>query len=285
MEIKKVGVIGCGLMGRGIVEVCARAGLPVVVSEINQELLDKGIEALTTSLTKAAGRGQITEEERDKAIGLVKGTTDMKSFSDCDIVIEAAVENIDLKKKIFAELDKICKPEAILSTNTSCLSVVDLAAQTGRPEKVLGMHFFNPVPMMKLLEMVKTIETSDETIEAARAFGEAIGKVVVICADTPGFIVNRLLIPLLLEAVKLLESGAATREDIDKAVKLGLNHPMGPFQLADLIGLDTCYFICDAMYDDMKEQRFAPPIMLKKMVAAKRYGRKSGKGFYNYRQG
>lgn len=284
MEIRNVGVIGCGLMGRGIVEVCARAGLPVIVSEINQELLDKGMEALKTSLIKAAGRGQITEEDRDKAIALITGTTDMKDFKDCDIVIEAAVENLELKKKIFTELDKICKPEAILSTNTSCLSVVDLAAQTSRPEKVLGMHFFNPVPMMKLLEIVRTIETSEETMQAGKAFGEAIGKSAVIASDTPGFIVNRLLIPLLLEAVKLLESGSATREDIDKAVKLGLNHPMGPFQLADLIGLDTCYFICDAMYEDMKEQRFAPPIMLKKMVAAKQYGRKSGKGFYDYRR-
>ncbi|MBN1376210.1 MAG: 3-hydroxybutyryl-CoA dehydrogenase [Dehalococcoidia bacterium] len=281
--MKKVGVIGCGLMGRGIVEVCARAGLPVVVSEISQELLDKGMEALTTSLTKAAGRGQMSEVDRDKAISLITGTTDMNGFKDCDIVIEAAVENMGLKKKIFVELDKICKPEAILSTNTSCLSVIDLAAQTGRPEKVLGMHFFNPVPMMKLLEMVRTIETSDETMDVCRAFGEAIGKSAVVSSDTPGFIVNRLLIPLLLEAVKLLESGSATIEDIDKAVKLGLNHPMGPFQLADLIGLDTCYFICDAMYEDMKEQRFAPPIMLKKKVAAKQYGRKSGKGFYNYK--
>ncbi len=283
MEIKKVGVIGCGLMGRGIVEVCARAGFSVVVSEINQELLDKGMEALTTSLTKAAGRGQISEGDKDKTLALITGTTDMNDFKDCDIVIEAAIENIELKKKIFVQLDKICKQEAILSTNTSCLSVIDIAAQTSRPEKVLGMHFFNPVPMMKLLEMVKTIETSDETMDACRSFGEAIGKSVVIASDTPGFIVNRLLIPLLLEAVKLLESGSATMEDIDKAVKLGLNHPMGPFQLADLIGLDTCYFICDAMYEDMKEQRFAPPIMLKKKVAAKQFGRKSGKGFYNYK--
>ncbi len=284
MDIKKVGVIGCGLMGRGIVEITARAGYEVIVSEINQELLDKGLAALDASLARAVKAGKATEEEKAATMKHIKGTTNTAEFSACDLVIEAAIENLELKKKIFTDLDKICPPQAILATNTSCLSVMDIAAVTKRQDKVLGMHFFNPVPLMKLLELVKTIATSEGTLAVARAFGEKVGKEVVTASDTPGFIVNRLLVPFLLEAVKLLESGAATKEDIDKAVRLGLNHPMGPFTLADLIGLDTTYFICNAMYDEMKEPRFAPPIVLKKMVTAGQYGRKSGKGFYEYKQ-
>lgn len=285
MKIKKVGVVGCGLMGGGIVEVSAKAGYAVTVSEINQQLLDKGISAITNSLTKAVERGKLGEEEKTSALQLIKGTINMEDLKECDLIIEAAVENMELKKKIFSDLDKICPPETILASNTSCLSIIDMAAATQRQEKVLGMHFFNPVPLMKLLEIVRTISTSEETLNTAREFGESVGKTVVNAQDTPGFIVNRLLLPFLLEAVKLLESGMATKEDIDKAVTLGLNHPMGPLRLSDLIGLDTAYYICDAMYEEMKDPRFAPPVLLKKMVTAGQYGRKSRKGFYDYQPG
>ena len=224
------------------------------------------------------------EAEKAATMSRIKGTLNMGDFKDCDLVIEAAVENLELKKKIFADLDKICSKDAILASNTSCLSVMDMAAVTQRQDKVLGMHFFNPVPVMKLLELVKTIATSDETLSAARAFGEAVGKTVVTAVDVPGFIVNRLLTPFMLEAIKMLESGMATKEDIDKAVVLGLNHPMGPFTLGDFVGLDTMHFICNAMYDELKEPRFASPVLLKKMVTAGQFGRKSGKGFYDYKK-
>ena len=284
MEIKKVGVVGCGLMGRGIVEVIARAGYEVIVSEINQELLDKGMAALDASLVRAVKAGKATEEEKVAAMKRIEGTINTGEFKSCELVIEAAIENLELKKKIFTDLDKVCPANTILATNTSCLSVMDIAAVTKRQDKVLGVHFFNPVPLMRLVELVKTIVTSEEALRTARAFGEKVGKEVVITTDTPGFIVNRLVIPFLIDAVRMLEAGTATKEDIDKAVKLGLNHPMGPFALADLVGLDTVYFICNAMYDELKDPRLAPPILLKKLVAAGHYGRKSGKGFYEYKQ-
>lgn len=284
MNIKKVGVVGCGLMGRGIVEVAAKAGYSVIVSEISQELLDKGMAALNASLARAVKAGKAIEEEQAATMKRINGTTSTADFNACDLVIEAAIENLELKKKIFTDLDRICPPQTILATNTSCLSVMDIAAVTKRQDKVLGMHFFNPVPLMKLLELVKTIATSEETLKTARAFGEKVGKEVVTAIDAPGFIVNRLLMPFFIEAVKMLESGAATKEDIDKAVRLGLNHPMGPFTLADFIGLETLSFICNAMYDELKESRFAPPLLLKKLVTAGHYGRKSGRGFYEYEQ-
>jgi 3-hydroxybutyryl-CoA dehydrogenase len=284
MEIKKVGILGCGLMGSGIVEVTARAGYSVTVSEVNQQFLDKGMTLINNSLGKAVEKGLLKEEDKKAILGRIKGTTTTADFKDCDLVIEAAIENMELKKKIFAELDKICPPNAILATNTSCLSIMDMAAVTKRQDKVLGLHFFNPVPLMKLMEVVKTIATSEETLNTGRAFGETLGKTVVTAADSPGFIVNRLLMPFLIEAVKMVEAGQATKEDIDKAVKLGLNHPMGPLTLADFVGLDTCYFILNAMYDETKEQRFAPPVLLRKMVASGKFGRKSGNGFYDYRQ-
>ena len=284
MEVKKVGVVGCGLMGRGIAEISAKAGFDVIVSEINQGLLDKGIAAIDTSLSRAVKAGKATEEDKAAILGRIKGTTNMEDFKDRDLVIEAAVENLELKKKIFADLDRICPKEAILATNTSCLSVIDIAAMTKKQDKVLGMHFFNPVPVMKLLELVKTISTSEETLATAKAFGEKTGKTVVTATDTPGFIVNRLLLPFLIEAVKLYEQGIATREDIDTAIKLGLNHPMGPLTLGDFVGLDTCCFICDAMYEEFKESRFAPPVLLKKMVTAGLHGVKTGKGFYDHSQ-
>ena len=284
MVIKNVGVVGGGLMGRGVVEVSLLNGYDVVVSEINQELLTKALAGIDSSLEKLVKNGKLTAEQKANALKRFKGTTNTEDFKVCDLVIEAAIENLDLKKKIFGDLDKICPPQTILATNTSCLSVMDIAAATKRQDRVLGVHFFNPVPLMKLVELVKTIATSNDTLQVARAFVESIGKEVVVATDSPGFIVNRLLLPFLIEAVKMLESGVATKEDIDKAVKLGLNHPMGPIALADFIGLDTAYFICAAMYDDLKEPRFAPPILLKKMVASGRHGRKSGKGFYEYKQ-
>jgi 3-hydroxybutyryl-CoA dehydrogenase len=282
MEIKKVGVVGCGLMGSGIVEVCVRAGYEVVVSEINNEFLQRGMERLNKSLSRAVSKGKTTQEEMNAALARVKGTTDTADFAPCDLVIEAAVENMELKKKLFAELDGILRPEAIIGSNTSSLCIVEMASATQRGDKVLGIHFFNPVPVMPLLELVCTILTSDETLVIAQEFGQSVGKTTVVAKDTPGFIVNRLLIPYLLHAVRLYEDGLATREDIDTAIKLGLNHPMGPLTLLDLVGLDTALFIADAMFEELKDLRYAAPPLLRRMVLAGHLGRKSGKGFYDY---
>lgn len=282
MEIKKVGVVGCGLMGAGIVEVCAKAGYEVVVSEINDEFLQKGLGRLNKSLSRAVSKGKATQEEMDAALARVKGTTDTADFAPCELVIEAAIENMELKKQIFAELDGILRPEAIIGSNTSSLCVVEMASATQRGDKVLGIHFFNPVPMMPLLELVRTILTSDETLAIAQEFGQSVGKTTVVAKDTPGFIVNRLLIPYLLDAVRIYEDGLATREDIDTAIKLGLNHPMGPLTLLDLVGLDTTLFIADAMFEEFKDPRYAAPPLLRRMVLAGHLGRKSGQGFYDY---
>ena len=283
MEIKKVGVVGCGIMGSGITLVCAQSGYPVIVSEINDELLNKGLSSINSFLSKSVEKGKVSQQDKDATLGRIKGTTSTKDFSECDLVIEAATENIDLKKKIFAELDKVCPKHIILATNTSCLSILDVAVVTTRPEKVLGLHFFNPVPIMKPLEIVKTILTSDDTLKTGENFGKSVGKTVVIAKDTPGFIVNYLLQPFLLDAIRMLEVGIATKEDIDTAINLGLNHPMGPLTLTDLIGLDTILFIADAMYEELKDPRFAAPILLKRMVTAGWLGRKTGKGFYDYK--
>ncbi len=282
MEIKKVGVVGCGLMGSGIVEACARAGYPVVVSEVSADLLDRGLGRIRDSLAKAVSRGKATPEERDQALARIHGTLSLAEFADCDLVVEAAVENMAIKKEIFAELDRILPPHAILASNTSSLCVTEMASVTRRGDKVLGIHFFNPVPVMPLIEFVRTILTSDETMEAARQFGASLGKTMVTARDTPGFIVNRLLIPYLLDAVRVYEEGLASREDIDTAIKLGLNHPMGPLTLLDFIGLDTCLFIADAMFEEYKDPRYAAPPLLRRMVLAGHLGRKSGKGFYDY---
>lgn len=283
MEIKKVGVVGCGLMGAGITQVCAQSGYPVVVLEINNELLNKGLALIGSLLTRNVKKGRISQSEKETTLARIKGTTDSKDFADCDLVIEAAIEKLDLKKKIFAELDKVCPEHTILATNTSCLSIIDIAKATTRPKKVLGMHFFNPVPLMKLLEIVRTLATSDQTLALSKEFGKSIGKTIIIAPDTPGFIVNRLLMPFMNSAFRMLEAGLATREDIDAGVKLGLGHPMGPLALADLIGMDTCLFIADAIYEELKDPLYAPPVILKKMVAAGWLGRKTGKGFYEYK--
>ncbi|MBA7565109.1 3-hydroxybutyryl-CoA dehydrogenase [subsurface metagenome] len=283
MEIKRVGVVGCGLMGSGITQVCAQSGYQVVVSEVNDELLNKGLASISSFLTRNVKKGRVSQAEKEATLARIKGTTNTRDFSDCDLVIEAAIENMDVKKKIFAELDKICAQDAILATNTSCLSVIDMATATTRPEKVLGIHFFNPVPLMKLLEIVKTIATSDETLEIGQEFGKSIGKTTIIAPDTPGFIVNRLLLPFMLGAFRMLDTGGATKEDIDAGVRLGLGHPMGPLALADLIGMDTILYIANAIYEELKDPLYAPPIILKKMVATGWLGRKTGKGFYEYK--
>ncbi len=283
MEIKKVGVVGCGLMGGGIAEVCAKAGYPVVVLEVNQQFLDKGISNIKTSMERAARKGRMTEEEAAATLGRIKGTLSMDDFKDCDLVIEAAIENLDEKKRIFAGLDKVCPPHTYLASNTSCLSILDLAVTTGRPSQVLGLHFFSPVPVMKLVEIVKTLVTGDEAVEVGREFCKAIGKETVMCQDTPGFIANRLSMVYLVYVIRCYEQGLATKEDIDKTMRLGLNHPMGPLELSDFIGLDTVYYILTAMHEQTSDPLFAPPTLLKKMVTAGHLGRKTGKGFYDYR--
>ena len=283
MEIKRVGVVGSGLMGSGITQVCAQSGYRVIVLEINNELLNKGLTSISSSLTRNVKKGRVSQAEKEATLARIKGTTNTKDLGDCDLVIEAVIENLDLKKKIFAELDKICPKHTILATNTSCLSIIDMAQETTRPEKVLGMHFFNPVPLMKLLEIVRTIATSDETLEVGKEFGKSIGKTIIIAPDTPGFIVNRLLMPFMNSALRMLEAGLATKEDIDTGVRLGLGHPMGPLALADLVGMDTSLYIANAIYEELKDPLYAPPVILKKMVTAGWLGRKTGKGFYKYK--
>lgn len=282
MEIKKIGVVGCGLMGAGIAQVSAQSNYPVVVSEINEELLNKGLKIIDKTLAKSVEKGKLDEQDKAAIQARVKSTTNVKDFADCDLIVEAVVENMDLKKKIFADLDRICPPHAVLATNTSCLSVTEIAMATKRPDQVIGMHFFNPVPVMKLLEVVTTIVSSEETLKTVKAFGESLGKTVIVAKDTPAFIVNRLLTPLMLEAIRVLEAGLATREDIDNGMVLGCNHPMGPLTLADFVGLDTMYYITEAIYAESKDPKFAAPLLLKRMVTAGHLGRKTGKGFYDY---
>ncbi len=283
--ISHVGVVGCGLMGAGIVEVCAKSGYTVVVREANHGLLEAGIARINSSLDRAVARGKLAAEDRDAARSRITGVTDMAAFAHCDLVIEAVVENLDLKREIFAELDRVTPPHAILASNTSSLAVTDMAAATKRPDKVLGLHFMQPVPVMALLEMVRTFLTGEETFQTAKAFGESLGKTIIVSKDTPGFVVNLLLIPYLLQAIEALERGVATKEDFDAGIRLGLGHPMGPFTLLDLIGLDTTLFIADAVFAETKDPRFAAPPLLRRMVSAGHLGKKNGKGFYDYGKG
>ena len=283
MEIKRVGVVGCGLMGSGIAEVCARSGYHTVVSEANKELLERGLTAIRTSLAKGVERGKLTKKDEEAALSLLKGTTGVKDFADCDLVVEAIVENLTEKKKMFTTLDIICRPHAILVSNTSCLPLTEMAVATKRRQNVVGLHFFNPVPLMKLVELVRTELVSEDTVKTAKQFGESLGKTVIVAKDTPGFIVNRLLIPYLIDAIKIYEAGLATKEDIDQGMMLGCSHPIGPLSLADFIGLDTTNYIAQAMYEELKDAKVAPPVLLKRMVAAGRLGRKTGKGFYDYK--
>ncbi len=282
MEIKTVGVVGCGLMGSGIVELIAKNGYKVVVREINDDFLSKGLDRIKGSMARAVDKGKLSAADRDAAWARIKGTTNMADLAGVDLAIEAAIENLELKKSIFKELDQITRPDVILASNTSSLAVIEMASMTRRHDKVLGLHFFNPVPVMPLLEMVRTFLTSEETYQTARKFGEGLGKQVIVSKDAPGFIVNALLVPYLLDAVRMYENGFATKEDIDTGIRLGLNHPMGPLTLLDFVGLDTTLFIADEMYKELKDPRFAAPALLRRMVTAGYMGRKSGKGFYDY---
>ncbi len=280
--IARVGVVGCGLMGAGIAEVCAKSGYTVIVREVNRELLESGMARINSSMDRAVAKGKLAAADRDAARSRIIGTTDIGAFAECDLIVEAVIENLDLKRKIFAELDAVAPSRAILASNTSSLAVTEMAAATKRPDKVLGLHFMQPVPVMTLLEMVRTFLTSEETFQAAKAFGESLGKTIIVSKDTPGFIVNLLLIPYLLQAIEALERGVATKEDFDTGIRLGLGHPMGPFTLLDFVGLDTTLFIADAVFAETKDPRFAAPPLLRRMVAAGYLGKKSGKGFYDY---
>jgi len=286
MEIKKVGVLGCGLMGSGIAQVAATAGFETIVLEVEQKFLDKGFAGIEKSLSKFAERppekGGITQHQKQEILSRLKGTTDPADLADCDIIIEAIIENVPQKKEMYAGLDGIVKKHAIFASNTSSISITELMAATKRPERFIGLHFFNPVPLMKLVEVVRTIATAPDVYESAVEFAKKLGKVPVRAKDTTGFIVNRLLVPYMLDAIRAYEEGVGSIEDIDNAMKLGCGYPMGPFTLLDFVGLDTTYYITHVMFDEFKEQRFASPPLLKRLVMAGWYGRKSGKGFYDY---
>ena len=281
MEIKKVGVLGCGLMGSGIAQVSATAGFDVTVLEVEQKFLDKGFAGIEKSLAKFAEKGTLKESPQAVRARL-HGTTKMQDLADSDIVVEAVIENIVEKKKMYEALDGIAKKDAIFATNTSSISVTELMSATKRPERFIGLHFFNPVPLMKLVEVVRTIATAPDVYDTAYEFGKKLGKVPVRTSDKTGFIVNRLLVPYLLDAVRAYEEGVGSIEDIDNAMKLGCGYPMGPLTLLDFVGLDTTYYITHVMYDEFKERRFASPPLLKRMVMAGWYGKKTGKGFYDY---
>ena len=281
-DVQKVGVIGCGIMGSGIAEVVARSGGVVTYVEISDEKVERGRKAIEKSTGKAVEKGKLAEEDREEILGRISGTTEISAVADSDLVIEAATEDLATKKQVFDRLEELTRPEVILATNTSSLPIAELAASTDRPDRVLGMHFFNPPPIMGLLELVKGLQTSDETVEFARSYGERLGKTTVLSKDRAGFIVNFLLVPFLNSAVEMLEDGVATKEDIDTAVKLGLGHPMGPLTLLDLIGLDTAEYISGVLFEEFKDPIYSAPTLLKRMVAAGYLGRKTGKGFYDY---
>ena len=281
-KIKKVGVLGSGLMGSGIAEVAARSGYETVVREVSSELVDKGLDKIRGSLNKAVERGKMEASARDEAVGRLSGTVDLGAFADCDIVVEAIVENLEEKRKTFGALDEAVKKDAIFASNTSSLTITQMAMFTKRPDQFVGLHFFNPVPVMKLVEVVRTLLTSDESFDRAFEFARSLGKEPVAARDNSGFIVNRLLVPYLLDAIRALEEGVGSVEDIDKGMQLGCGYPMGPFTLLDFVGLDTTYYIAGIMFDEYKEKRFAAPPLLKQMVTAGRRGKKSGRGFYDY---
>jgi len=284
MAIRNVGVLGCGLMGSGIVQVAAQAGFPTVVAEATQELLDRGLGGLRKNLDALVAKARMDEKTRDEILGRIKGVVGLDGFRDCDLVIEAITENQPLKNETFAKLDRICPPHALLASNTSSCNITAMAAATKRPGQVLGLHFFNPVPLMKLVEVVQTILTDEKSVLAAYEWVQGVGKVGVRAKDSTAFIVNRLLVPYLLDAIRVYEGGLASLEDIDQAMKLGCGYPMGPFTLLDLVGLDTTMYVAEVMFDEYREPRYAPPPLLKRMVMAGQLGRKSGKGFYAYGQ-
>ena len=284
MEFRKVGVLGCGLMGSGIAQVAATAGFETVVKEVSDDLINKGFAGIEKSLAKFAEKGTITSDQQRDIRGRLSGTTSFADLKDCDIIIEAIIENLEEKRSTYKQLDEICKPETIFASNTSSLSITEMMTATSaeRQRRFIGMHFFNPVPLMKLVEVVKTILTDEDVYEQAVEFGKKLGKVPVRAGDKTGFIVNRLLVPYMLDSIRALEEGVGSIVDIDNAMKLGCGYPMGPFTLGDFVGLDTTYYIAEIMFNEFREKRFAPPPLLKRMVLAGLYGRKSGRGFYDY---
>jgi len=283
MEIKKLGVLGCGQMGSGIVQVFAQSGYEVIVVDSSEQMIAKGLKGIDKRLASRVEKGKLSPSEKDNIMGRIKSSTRLEDLKDCDLIEEAVPEDLELKKKVFAQLDKVCKGETIFGSNTSGLSVTDMAVATNRRDRVLGIHFHNPAPVMQLLEMVRTIMTSQETIETVKKWGATLGKTVVVAPDVGGFIVTRLFTPFLLGAVRMLEAGIATRDEIDTSMKLAVNHPMGPLEVIDFIGLDTELSIAETLYEETKDLKYAPPLLLRKMVTAGWLGRKTGKGFYEYK--
>jgi 3-hydroxybutyryl-CoA dehydrogenase len=282
MAIETVGVLGCGLMGAGLAQVSAAAGFKTIVLEVNEDVLTKGLDRIKKFLSDGVAKGKVTEEARKTTLANLSGTTRYDDLKDCDLVIEAIIENAEIKKQAYAQVEAAVRPSCIIASNTSSLCITELGAATKRPDKVGGLHFFNPVPLMKLVEVIRALATSQETHEALLGFARAIGKEPITAPDRGGFVVNRLLVPYLLDAIRCLEDGLGTVQDIDNGMKLGCGYPMGPFQLLDFVGLDTTYFIANIMFDEFRETRFAPPPLLKRMVLAGHLGKKSGKGFYTY---
>ncbi|CAN5632040.1 3-hydroxybutyryl-CoA dehydrogenase [soil metagenome] len=283
-EIRQVGVLGCGLMGSGIAQVCAQAGYDTVVREVSDQLCERGLGGIGKQLGRAVEKGKMASEDRDQTMGRLRGTTRLEDLAGCDIIIEAVVEDLEVKNEMWRTLDGVCGPETIFASNTSSLTIADMAAATSRPGRMVGLHFFNPVPVMKLVEVVKTIATDPQVFEAAFEFARSLGKEPIVCKDNSGFVVNLLLVPYMMDAIRAAEQGVASVEDIDKGMRLGTGYPMGPFTLSDFVGLDTLDKIGDIMYDEYKEKRYASPPLLKRMVSMGYYGRKSGKGFYDYSQ-
>ena len=286
MEIKKIGVIGAGTMGNGIAQVAAQIGCDVVMRDVEERFVQNGLKNIDRFLSKGVEKGKMTEEQKGAVLGRIQGTTSMADLADVDFVIEAVIENMDLKRSVFKELDGICRADVVLATNTSSMSITEIAVSTGRPEKVVGMHFFNPVPLMRLVEVIRGFHTNDEAVQVTMDLAKKMGKETVeVKIDSPGFIVNRIMIPHMLEAINIVQEGVATKEDVDKAVKLGLNYPMGPFELMDLTGVDICKFVADYFYKELnKEGKWVAPTLLKNMIRANRLGRKTGAGWYDYKK-
>jgi 3-hydroxybutyryl-CoA dehydrogenase len=282
MPIERVGVVGCGLMGSGIAQVAAQAGFPVTVREVSAQLVDKGLQSIEKNLGRLVEKGTISSGDRDQVRGRLRGTTNLDDLKDCGFIIEAIIEQLPAKREVWSSLDKLCPKGTIFASNTSSLSITEMATFTQRPDRFLGLHFFNPVPVMKLVEVIRTIATDPKVFDEVLAFAAKLGKTPVRTTDRTGFIVNRLLVPYILDAVRALEEGVASIEDIDNSMRLGCGHPMGPLTLLDFVGLDTTYYIANIMFDEFKEKRFAPPPLLKRMVLAGWHGRKTGRGFYDY---